>query len=269
MTCERRREYQMLQNPQEQRATLVRNRKMLGRELAKSDPHYHDAIEGMDPEIVDQNIDAILESTPPRDFDKLAKLMNRKDKWPVFREQVQDVLVRALGIEDININVEMFDGGPNGVKGDCTPIDDGYLVRLNTAVIGQDAWAYAKILAHEFYHVMQNQVSKAGGTEMAELYDFNMQHYGRPNEVGYKAYKSQLKEAEAFRFMDRFLDEIRKGDVRNRQTLVGRIKHWWEERDTEKMPENAVIGSVSGETPSTEEEVLLGTDEDKTELSQK
>lgn len=256
LTCNRRREIQLLEHPEENRKNLTSRQVRLGRELAKDHPLYHDAIEGMDSGIINQNMDAIIESVPPRDFDKLAKLMDRRDKWPAFQEQVQDVLERALNLEDTNIKVEMFAGDPNGEKGSCTPVEDGYLVRLNAGVIGQNSWAYAQVLAHELYHVMQGRVSAAGGTDMADLYDFNMQHYGRPEDIGYQAYRNQLKEAEAFAFMNRFLDEIRAGDTRNRQTLTGRIKHWWAERDTEKLPEDA-IRTPTPPIPSSEHAVMM------------
>lgn len=238
LACDRRRDLQLLKDPEWRRKSLASQQVRLGRELAQDNPLYHDALEGMDAEIVDQNISAILESVPPKDFDKLAKLMDRQDKWPAFQKQVQEVLVRALNLEDTNIQVEMVMLDNDGRHGDCTPTEDGYRVRLNAASIGQDTWAYAQTLAHELYHVMQGRVMTAGGTEMSDLYNFNLQHYGRPDQIGYQSYKNQLNEAEAFRFMDRFLGEIRAGDVRNRNTLAGRIRHWWEERDTEKLPES-------------------------------
>lgn len=262
--CQRRRGLQLLEHPEANQKMLTAEQVKLGRELAKDDPRYHDAIEGMDPAIIDQNINAILESAPPRDFDKLAKLMNRPDKWPTFQREVQDVLVRALGLEDVDIKVEMFVGSDDGEKGSCTPVDGGYNIQLNATQIGQNTWAYAQVLAHELYHVMQGRVSEAGGTDMAELYDFNMQHYGRPGDVGYEKYKNQLKEAEAFRFMDRFLDEIQAGDRRNQQTLVGRLKHWWQERDTEKLPDGEPKTPVPPIPPS-DNAVMLKTQPDSDE----
>ncbi len=257
-----RRKLLLLEHPDSSRAAAIWRREMIILDLAQVDSRYRDALGGMDPEIIDQNIDAILESVPPREFDKLANLMDRSDKWPVFRKQVQDVLERALGLEDVNIKVEMFAGFKGDDKGDCTRVDDGYRVRLNSSYIEQDAWEYAKILAHEFYHVMQDQVSRAGGTEMADLYDLNQQHYGRPELIGYGDYKAQLKEAEAFRFMDRFLREIRKGEQRNQRTLTGRVKHWWKERDTEKLPDRPIADNNSHMPRSdSEKEVLLGADE--------
>ncbi len=257
-TYDNRRRLQLLRNPEQEQKSLISEQIQLGRELAQDHPLYHDAIEGMDPAIIDQNVNAIINSVPPRAFDHLAKLIRRPKKRETFYQEVQDVLVRALNLEGVNIETQMFVDDPSKQEGFCTVQQDGYLVGINAVATDQNPWAYARILAHELYHVLQNRVQKAGDTELADLYDFNVEHYGRPDDVGYSPYRNQLIEAEAFHFMDRFLGEIQKADLRNRNTLSGRIKHWWIERGTKKMPDD-LVSSLTSPAPLSNRAIMLQT----------